>query len=89
MATKALNFKLDEADIIDMKNVAAVFDMSVTDLVRNAIREYIADLKNDPFYRLTMNVEEASAKESKEILAKIDSLSDDDLTIVSSKKFKA
>ena len=87
MATKAMNFKFDEQDILDMKNVAGVYNMSVTDLVKKAIQEYIAELKNDPFYKLTENVTEASMEESKVILNDISSLTDDDLTITTVKKF--
>lgn len=87
MATKALNFKMDEADILDMKKVASVFNMSITDLVKNAVKEYLAKLKSDPFYRLTANVEDVSAEESDEILAEIDNLSDDDLSIATIKRF--
>lgn len=87
MATKALNFKMDEADINDMKKVAGVFNISVTDLVKQAVKEYIEELKNDPFYRLTVNVEDASAEETEEILAKIDRLNDDDLSITSTRHF--
>ena len=87
MAVKALNFKMDENDILEMKNVAGVYHMSVTDLIKNAINDYIAELKKDPFYRLTMNVQDASAEESAEILKDIENLSDDDLTIVSKKRF--
>jgi hypothetical protein len=87
MATKALNFKMDEADILDMKEVAGVFNMSITDLVKNAVKEYITELKKDPFYRLTANVQEASEEESEEILAAIEEMSDDDLTIASVKHF--
>ena len=87
MATKALNFKMDEADINDMKKVAGVFNISVTDLVKQAVKEYIEELKNDPFYRLTVNVEDASAEETEEILAEIDCLNDDDLSITSTRHF--
>ena len=87
MATKAMNFKMDEAEILDMKHVASVFNMSVTDLIKNAVKEYIAELKADPFYRLTANVQDASDEESREILNEIEELSDDDLTIVSTKRF--
>jgi hypothetical protein len=87
MATKALNFKLDEAEITDMKEVAGVFHMSVTDLVRNAVKAYLTELKQDPFYRLTANVQEASGEESEEILTAIEELSDDDLTIAATKRF--
>ncbi len=87
MATKAMNFKMDEAEIRDMKHVAGVFNMSVTDLIKNAVEAYIAELKNDPFYRLTVNVQDASDEESEEILTEIEGLSDDDLTIASTKRF--
>ena len=87
MATKALNFKMDEADINDMKRVAGVFNISVTDLVKQAVKEYIEELKNDPFYRLTVNVEDASTEETEEILAEIDRMDDDDLSITSTRRF--
>ena len=85
MATKAMNFKMDEAEILDMKHVAGVFNMSVTDLIKNAIKEYLTELKSDPFYRLTANVQDASEEESAEILSEIEELTDDDLTIASTK----
>ena len=87
MAVKALNFKMDEAIIKDMKDVAGVYHMSMTDLIKEAIVEKLTELKKDPFYRLTACVEEASAEETEEILADIESLSDDDLTIAATKRF--
>lgn len=87
MSIKVMNFKMEESEILDMKRVAAIFNMSVTDLIKNAIKEYIAELKNDPFYRLTANVQEANADESREILDMIDGMSDDDLTISTVKHF--
>lgn len=89
MAVKAMNFKMEEADIRDMKAVAGVYNMSVTDLIKNAVREYITELKKDPFYRLTTNIQEAFAEESEEILGEIEGLTDDDLTIASVKRFNA
>ncbi len=83
MATKALNFKIDEKQINDMKSVAGVFNMTLTELIKNALDEYIAELKNDPFYRLTANVQEASEEETEEILSEIESMRDDDLAIAS------
>ncbi len=85
MATRAMNFKMDEAEILDMKQVAGVFNMSVTDLIKNAVKEYLTELKSDPFYRLTANVMDASEEESAEILSEIEGLTDDDLTIASTK----
>lgn len=87
MATKAMNFKMDEAEIQDMKHVAGVFNMSVTDLIKNAVKEYLNELKSDPFYRLTANVQDASEEESAEILEEIEGMTDDDLTIASTKRF--
>ena len=87
MSTKALNFKMEEEEILDMKKTASVFNMTVTDLIKQAVREYLDKLKKDPYYKLTANVQEASPEESSEILAEIDELSDDDLTISSSKRF--
>ena len=85
MAVKALNFKMEEEEILKMKEVAQVFNMSVTDLVRNGVNQYIEELKKDPFYRLTVNVQDADEAETSEILSEMDGLSDDDLKISSSK----
>lgn len=87
MAARALNFKMDEAIITDIKDVAGVYHMSMTDLIKEAIMEKLVSLKSDPFYRLTARVEEASAEETEEILADIESLSDDDLSIATTKRF--
>ncbi len=89
MATKAMNFKLEENEIMDIRKVASVFNMSLTDVVREALKEYIFKMKNDPFYRLTAKVQEASAEESKEILDIVENLSDDDMQITSTKLFRA
>ena len=83
MAVKALNFKMEESDILDLKSVAEVYNMSMTEIIREAIKEYVEELKKDPFYRLTVNGQDASADETEEILAEIDSLNDDDLSIAS------
>ena len=88
MANKALNFKMDEAEINDMKQVATVFHMTLTDIVKEAVREYVAKMKQDPFYRLTVNVKEACLEESAEILEAVDRLSDDDLTIAAVRTFE-
>lgn len=87
MAAKALNFKMEESDIIEMKKVASVFHMTVTDVVKEAVSEYLAKMKRDPFYRITANVADASADESAEILRAIEELSDDDLSVVSVRRF--
>ena len=81
MATRAVNLKLDENRVIDLKQVAAVFHMTMTDVINEALDAYLPSMKQDPFYKLTANVEEASKEESEEILAEIDNLKDDDLEI--------
>jgi len=43
-------------------------------------------VNEDPLTRLTANIEDADAEETAEILAELNSLSDDDLTIVSTRK---
>lgn len=37
MAAGVMNFKMDESDILDMKHAAGVFNVSVTDLIKNAV----------------------------------------------------
>jgi hypothetical protein len=86
MATRAMNFKMDESDVLELKQVASVFSMTVTDVIKEAVREYVGKMKNGPFYRLTANVQEASPEETAETLAIIDSLSDDDLAISSTER---
>lgn len=62
---------MDEEDILDMKAVAGVYNMTVTDLIKNAVKEYLQELKRDPFYRLTVNVQDASRKKQKRSLRKL------------------
>ena len=81
MAVKALNFKMEEEEILQMKEVASVFNMTLTDAYREAAKEFVEKMKKDPFYRLTANVRNASPEESAEILAEIESMTDDDLSI--------
>ena len=87
MASKALNFKLDENIIMDMKQVATVFNKTMTDVFKEAVTEYLDKMKQDPFYKLTVNVQDASEEESEEILDEIENLSDDDLTITTVRRF--
>ena len=87
MATKALNIKMDEDRMADIKKIAAVFHMSVTEIIMDALDEYLPKLKKDPFYRLTSYVEDASAEEAKEILDEIAALEDEDFKISSIKHF--
>lgn len=85
MATKALNLKWDSDTLAEIKEVTKVYHMTLTEFFKEAAEDKLKEMKKDPFYRLTMNVKDASAEESAEVLSEIDSLSDDDLTISSKK----
>ena len=87
MSTKAVNLKMEESRIADLKQVAAVFHMSMTDVINEALDMYIPTMKKDPLYKLTANVKEASKTETEEILSEIDNLTDDDLEISTVKHF--
>ena len=89
MATKALNCKLDDAMIADIDHVAGVYHMTKTELIKEAIAEFLGKLKNDPFYKLTSNVADAGEEEAAEILDAIERMNDDDLMISSSRRFTA
>ncbi|MBQ6971174.1 MAG: hypothetical protein IJP86_02335 [Synergistaceae bacterium] len=78
MAVKALSFRADESEIAEIKKAASMFKMSVAGLLREAVREFIENRRKEEFFRRLENVEEASPEESAEILAMIDSMTDDD-----------
>ena len=89
MATRAMNVKMEESTILAVRKAASVYNLTMTEIIKEALDEYLEKLQNDPFYRLTASVEEASAEESAEILNELDELTDDDLTISSKKSFEA
>ena len=89
MATRALNVKMEESTILAVRKAASVYNLTMTEIIKEALDEYLEKLQNDPFYRLTASVEEASEEESAEILSELDDLTDDDLTISSKKSFEA
>ena len=87
MTMKALSFRTDERQIADIKKAASMFQMSVAGLIREAVREYIdsrktAKQRKEEFFKRLENVEEASPEESAEILAMIDSMTEDDMQVV-------
>ncbi len=88
MALKAMNVKLEETRIEDIRRVAGAFNMTMTDVINRALDAYLEEMKKDPFFRLTLNVAEASEEESKEILDALSRLSEDDLSLSSSKKIE-
>jgi hypothetical protein len=89
MATRAMNVKMEESTILAVRKAASVYNLTMTEIIKEALDEYLEKLQNDPFYRLTASVEEASEEESAEILNELDELTDDDLTISSKKSFEA
>ena len=86
MAKKTISIMMDETLILDLKQVSGVFNISVADLIKNAVKEYLSELKSDPFYRLTANVQDSSDEEASEILTEIDGSTDDDLSIAFTKR---
>ena len=89
MATRAMNVKMEESTILAVRKAASVYNLTMTEIIKEALDEYLEKLQNDPFYRLTASVEEASEEESAEILSELDELADDDLTISLKKSFEA
>ena len=89
MATRAMNVKMEESTILAVRKAASVYNLTMTEIIKEALDEYLEKLQNDPFYRLTASVEEASEEESAEILSELDELTDDDLTISTKKSFEA
>lgn len=85
MATRALNLKWDTDNLAEIKQVTQVYHMTLTEFFKEAAEDKLAEMKRDPFYRITANVADASQDESEEILDEINSLSDDDLAISSRK----
>lgn len=88
MAKGALNFKMDETDIYEVREAASVYNTTMTEIITEAVHEYLEKLHKDPFYRLSVNVKEASVSESAEILEAIEGLSDNDLMVSSVRKFR-
>jgi len=66
-------------EIAEIKKLAAAFNMSVADFARNAMRAYADNKRFD--LRLS-KIEEASPEESAELLALIDSMSEEDHEVV-------
>ena len=79
MATRAMNVKMEESTILAVRKAASVYNLTMTEIIKEALDEYLEKLQNDPFYRLTASVEEASEEESAEILSELDELTDDDM----------
>lgn len=86
MGERAVNFSIEENDLVILSKIASEYSVTVTELIKKVISEYLEKIKKDPFYRLTANVEEVSSEENSEILEMINNLSDEDLTISSVKK---
>lgn len=86
MTVKALSFRTDESEIAQIKKAASMFQMSVTGLIREAIRDYIERRQKERFFESLKNVEEASPEESAEILGMIENMTDDDWETASFKQ---
>ena len=76
-----LNFNAEELEAI--QRVAALSQVSVADYVRDAIKEYTEQKQREFMHTRLINVEKASPEESAEILALIDSMTEEDHEIMS------
>ena len=88
MATKTMNLRMDEEEMIGLKKTAEILHTTVTDIVKTAIREYLDGVRKDPYYMLTANIPEADPDESEEVLEAVGQLGEDDLQIVRTRKIK-
>ena len=78
MAVQALSHE----EILYLQKVASACRMSTADFVRNIVREYISHEENEPVYSTVADIEEADPEEAAEILALIDSMTDEDHEVV-------
>lgn len=88
MASKSISVRLDSQEFEEAQKIAKIYRASLTDIIRYALREFIEEVKKDPYYRLTSNIPEASEEESREIFKQLDHMSDDDLKIVRTDTFE-
>lgn len=49
MAKGALNFKMDETDIYEVREAASVYNTTMTEIITEAVHEYLEKLHKDPF----------------------------------------
>lgn len=84
---KSINIRLEESIIEEMKHVAHIYHKNMSDLIREGITKVLEEKKNDIYYRLT-NFPECSQEETDEIIAELNNLSEDDLTIVKTERIK-
>lgn len=89
MATKSISMRLDSNELEEAQKIAKIYNTTLTDIMKHALREYIDEKKKDPFYRLTANIPETTEEEGKEIFKELDEMSDDDLKIVRTDTFEA
>lgn len=82
MATKPVNLRLEDTQIFTIKKVAEVFHLTFTDVIREALDNYLPQKTGDPLYRLTANVETVSDEENEELSVALDRMTDEDLEIV-------
>ena len=83
MAPNNFSVKWDTLNSYWLKN-GAYLPVTVTESWNEAAQSKLAEMRNDPFYRLTENVEDASEEETEEVLDIISKLSADDLAVSSS-----
>ena len=79
---KAISLRLDEQTLQDIKKVSSIYNIPTSDLIRKGIKMILEAKKSEAYYRLTADIEEATQKETDEIIERLNKYNDDELEIV-------
>lgn len=79
---KAISLRLDENMIRELKEVSNIYNIPTSDLIRKGIKMILNAKKSEAYYRLTANIQEGTVEETKEIMEKLNSYTDEELEIV-------
>ncbi|WP_335994475.1 hypothetical protein [Fusobacterium polymorphum] len=79
---KAISLRLDEQTLQDIKKVSSIYNIPTSDLIRKGIKMILEAKKSEAYYRLTVDIEETTQKETDEIIERLNKYNDDELEIV-------
>lgn len=85
--SKTMSLKLEEDLFLDIKKMSEIFNISCSEFIRNAIKKEINEKKSDFMVRMS-DVPYCDDEEEEELIEYLNSLSDDDLTIVKKEVIK-
>mgnify|MGYP000981408783 FL=1 len=78
---KAISLRLDEQTLQDIKKVSSIYNIPTSDLIRKGIKMILEAKKSEAYYRLTVDIEETTQKETDEIIERLNKYNDDELEI--------